>query len=104
MTLTPSKETNFFLQNKKILFFSFLAVCILLGFYFRIKGLTNGGLSNSDEYYIAKSVHNILEYGVPKYPLGGYYNRGLIYQYLSALLILTGIKEVFASKNNTFDL
>ena len=96
MTLTQSKETNFFLQNKKILFFSFLAVCILLGFYFRIKGLTNGGLSNSDEYYIAKSVRNILEYGVPKYALGGYYTRGLIYQYLSALFLLTGINEVFA--------
>jgi len=96
MTLIKSKDTNFFLQNKKIFFFTFLAVCILLGFYFRIKGLSNGGFSNSDEYYIAKSVHNILEYGVPKYALGGYYTRGLIYQYLSTLLLLTGFNEVFA--------
>ena len=96
MTFIQSKETTSFIQNKKIFFFAFLALCILLGFFFRIKGLSNGGFSNSDEYYIAKSVHNILEYGVPKYSLGGYYTRGLIYQYLSALLLLTGINEVFA--------
>src|SRR3989339_1388398 len=96
MSIIHSKETNILLRNKKILLFIFLGICILLGFYFRIKGLSNGGFSNSDEYYIAKSVHNILEYGVPKYLLGGYYTRGLIYQYLSALLLLTGIKEEFA--------
>ncbi len=96
MSLTLRKNTNILLQNKKILFFAFLGLCIILGLYFRIKGLSNGGFANSDEYYIAKSVHNILEYGLPKYPLGGYYTRGLIYQYLSALLLLTGIREEFA--------
>jgi hypothetical protein len=84
------------MDKNKILFLSFLAICIFLAFYFRVIGLSNGGFSNSDEYYIVKSVHNILEYGIPKYPLGGYYVRGLIYQYFSALLILTGIKDEFA--------
>ncbi|OGU32227.1 MAG: hypothetical protein A2057_04755 [Ignavibacteria bacterium GWA2_35_9] len=96
MSLDQITKTNSLFQNRKFWFFIFLPLCIALGFYFRVKGLSNGGFANSDEYYIAKSVHNILEYGVPKYPLGGYYNRGLIYQYLSALLVLTGIKEVFA--------
>ncbi len=77
--------------------FILLGASIILGFFFRINGLGNGGFSNSDEYYIAKSVHHILEYGVPAYPLGGYYTRGLIYQYLSALLIIiTGINDEFA--------
>ena len=84
-------------QNKSELFLLLiLCISVLIGFYLRIKGLSYGGFTNSDEYYIAKSVHNILKYGVPKYPLGGYYPRGLIYQYLSALLLSAGVKEVFA--------
>lgn len=83
-------------NKNQLILFGFLGFCIALAFYFRVIGLSNGGFSNSDEYYIVKSVHNILEYGIPRYPLGGYYVRGLIYQYFSALLILTGIKEEFA--------
>ena len=84
-------------QNKSELFLLLILwISVLIGFYLRIKGLSYGGFTNSDEYYIAKSVHNILKYGVPQYPLGGYYTRGLIYQYLSAFLLLTGVKEVLA--------
>ena len=84
-------------KNKsELILLVILCVAILLGFYFRVKGLSYGGYSSSDEYYMAKSIHHILEYGLPKFPLGGYYDRGLIYQYLCALLLLTGLKEIFA--------
>ena len=96
MDLLQKKEMNISLQNKKIIFGVFLGLCILFGFYFRIKGLSNGGFANSDEYYIVKAVHNILEFGIPRFPLGGYYTRGIIYQYLSAILLMIGIKEEFA--------
>jgi len=84
------------LDRSSLVFFALITITIVLGFYFRIIGLSNGGFSNSDEYYIATSVNNILEFGVPKYPLEGYYVRGLIYQYLSAFLVLVGVKPEFA--------
>ena len=83
-------------NKSEIILFAILCLCIILGFYFRIKGLSYGGFSSSDEYYMAKSIHHILKFGVPKFPLGGYYERGLIYQYLSAFLLIIGVKEVFA--------
>ena len=83
-------------SKNEIVFLVIIFLSVILGFYFRIKGLSYGGFSSSDEYYMAKSIHNILKYGIPKFPLGGYYDRGLIYQYLSAFLLTLGIKEVFA--------
>ena len=49
-------------QTKSELFLLLiLCISVLIGFYLRIKGLSYGGFTNSDEYYIAKSVHNILK-------------------------------------------
>lgn len=44
-----------------------------------------------DEYYLAQSIRNILESGFPRFDCGGYYVRGLIQQYSTAVLNIVGI-------------
>ncbi|HVO75773.1 MAG TPA: glycosyltransferase family 39 protein [Ignavibacteriaceae bacterium] len=70
---------------------------ILIGFLIRIKGLGRWPLA-VDEYYIVKSAENILKYGLPMWDAGGYYSRGLPQQYLTALLLMLGLKAEFASR------
>jgi len=66
---------------------SLLYLCVFaslgLGLYYRVVGLGLWSLA-ADEYYIARSIQNIFSYGLPKFEYGGFYTRGLIYQYLSA--------------------
>jgi hypothetical protein len=57
-------------------------VAIGVGIYVRYKGIGKWPFAD-DEYYIAKSVKNILTVGLPKFECGGYYVRGLFYQYLA---------------------
>ena len=83
-------------SKNEIITLVIICLSVILGFYFRIKGLSYGGFSSSDEYYMAKSIRNILKYGIPHFKLGGYYDRGLIYQYMGAFLLTLGVKEVFA--------
>jgi hypothetical protein len=64
----------------------FLSICIAIGIYIRFKGIGKWSLA-VDEYYIGKSVKNILGSGLPELECGGYYTRGLLYQYISAGLI-----------------
>ena len=85
------------IKNKNIIWGLVLLTIILAGFYFRLKGLGKWPLA-VDEYYLVKSSENIIKYGLPKWDLGGYYSRGLIQQYLTALLLLTGMKVEFASR------
>src|SRR6267154_2719421 len=66
------------------------ALALLLGVYSRLKGLGAASI-DADEYYIIRSVENILRTGLPQYQCGGYYPRGLAYQYLVALFSLTGL-------------
>ena len=72
-------------KDNRILFFCqvLFVVTVGIGIYIRFKGLGKWPLA-VDEYLIAKSVRNILEYGVPKFSCGGYYVRGILYQYLAA--------------------
>lgn len=71
---------------------------ILLGIYFRLKGLTVWPFA-TDEFYLAHSVQQILEHGLPKFDCdGSIYNRGILQQYLSALLQLVGFGEVFSMR------
>src|SRR3989304_5569550 len=85
------------LSDKKIniTIFIVLLLSILAGLYFRLMGLGKWPLT-VDEYYIIKSVQNILANGLPQFASGGYYERGIIFQYLTALLILIGIKTEIA--------
>jgi hypothetical protein len=63
---------------------------LLIGIYARFKGLGKWPLG-VDEYYTARSVQNILRAGLPEYACGGFYTRGLLVQYMAALLQLGGL-------------
>ncbi len=84
-------------KSSDILFWTFIVIVLLAGLYFRLKGLGKWPLA-VDEYYIVKSTENILKYGIPEWDVGGYYVRGLLQQYLTALLLLVGLKVEFASR------
>lgn len=70
---------------------------LLLGLFARFKGLGTWSLA-TDEYYIARSVDNILRTGLPEYPCGGYYTRGLVYQYSLAGLRLLGLSAEYSGR------
>ncbi len=70
---------------------------IIAALLIRLKGLGKWPLA-IDEYYIVKSVENILKYGIPQWESGGLYLRGLLFQYMIAGLLLFGLKAEFASR------
>jgi len=70
------------------LFLVLFVLAICLGIFARFYKLGVRQLAE-DEYYFIQSVHFILDKGVPAFPEGGYYERGLPFQYLTALSILT---------------
>ena len=74
-----------------------LFIAVFVGFYFRLKGLGKWPFA-LDEYYIIRSVQNIFKYGLPQFDAGGYYSRGVLYQYLIAALWSAGLKAEFASR------
>jgi hypothetical protein len=51
-----------------------------------------------DEYYFSRSVSFILENGIPEFPSGGYYTRGIALQYLTAGASLLFEKPEFAAR------
>lgn len=60
------------------------AVCAFcVGAWARLSGLGDAPLA-TDEYYFVSSVHRILEVGLPVFPDGGLYARGLLPQYATA--------------------
>ena len=62
-----------------------------LGVYARFRALDSAPLA-IDEYFIARSVENILAHGgLPAFDCGGFYTRGLLLQYLAAPLVLLGV-------------
>ncbi len=74
-----------------------LAIAVIIGFYFRLKGLGKWPFA-LDEYYIIRSVQNIFKYGLPQFDAGGYYPRGILYQYIIAALWSAGLKAEFAAR------
>lgn len=58
-------------------------LALLVGVYGRFKGLGTAPLT-VDEYYLTRSIENVLRTGVPLFSCGGYYIRGLVLQYLAA--------------------
>lgn len=92
MKLLFNRLNNLFYKNKLNFVLNILLIgSIIIGLIFRIKGLGKWPLA-IDEYYIVKSVQNILSHGLPEFPNGGFYERGILYQYLTAGLFLLGIK------------
>src|SRR6056297_1341575 len=67
-----------------------LGAALLAGTWFRFKGFATWPLP-VDEYYIYRSVEFILDSGLPAFPCGGFYTRGLLYQYTLAPLLAAGM-------------
>lgn len=72
-------------------------VAVVVGIWLRFNGLTQPALAD-DEYYVVRSIENILRSGLPEYACGGYYPRGLLFQYLSAALVLAGAPIEFVPR------
>jgi hypothetical protein len=66
------------------------AGCVIAGVLARFWGLGKWPLA-IDEYYFAQSVQNVLHGGLPAFPCGGLYVRGLLLQYAAAMLQLAGL-------------
>lgn len=63
------------------------AALLCLGFFARFSLLSSRQLA-VDEYYFYTSISYILDSGLPAFPSGGYYDRGILVQYLTASSIL----------------
>jgi hypothetical protein len=74
-----------------------VAAAALIGLYGRFKGIGIWPLG-VDEFYISRSVDHILQGGLPKFLCGGYYSRGLIFQYLDAGLRLAHLSPEIAGR------
>jgi hypothetical protein len=74
-----------------------VAAAVPAGLYARFKGLGAWPLG-VDEFYISRSIDFIIHTGLPEYPCGGYYTRGLLYQYVVAALRLAGLSPEFAGR------
>jgi hypothetical protein len=73
------------------------AAATLVGIYARFKGLGTWSFG-PDEFYISRSIDNVLRSGLPEYLCGGYYTRGLVYQYAVAGLRLAELSPEFAGR------
>jgi hypothetical protein len=69
----------------------------LFGLYGRFKGIGTWPLG-VDEFYISRSIDHVLATGLPAFPCGGYYTRGLLYQYLVAGVRMSGLSPEFAGR------
>jgi hypothetical protein len=62
-------------------------LAVVLGVWARMNGLGEAPLA-VDEYYLLQSALNIVRTGLPEFPCGGYYVRGVLHQYFTAALLL----------------
>jgi hypothetical protein len=73
------------------------AIALLAGLYGRFRGLGAAPLG-VDEFYVSRSIDNLLRTGLPEFLCGGYYNRGPLYQYLAGGLRLLGLSAELAPR------
>jgi hypothetical protein len=74
------------------------AAALLAGLYARFKGIGLWPLG-VDEFYISRSIDNILRGGLPRFNCGGFYNRGALYQYVVAGARLLGLAPETAGRS-----
>jgi hypothetical protein len=74
-----------------------VVAALIFGAYARFRGLGTAPFA-VDEYYLARSVGNILRSGLPAFPCGGLYPRGIVLQYLAAALQLLGLSGELAPR------
>ncbi len=70
---------------------------LLIGLYGRFKGIGTWPLG-VDEFYMSRSIDHVLANGLPSFPCGGYYTRGLLFQYLVAALRMCGSSPEFSGR------
>jgi hypothetical protein len=75
----------------------FAAAAFLVGLYGRFKGLGFAPVS-VDEYYLLRSVDQVMVHGLPQFECGGYYHRGVALQYLIASLRWMGLQPELSSR------
>lgn len=89
------KLSNNIVSRATALFAIIAVISTAVGLFWRFDGVTLWPLA-VDEYYIFRSVRFILESGLPSFPCGGYYSRGILYQYAVAGVYLLGASPEFA--------
>ncbi len=85
------------IKNNQFYYRVIIFIAVIIGIYIRLKGLGTWPLA-TDEYYIVQSAENILKHGLPQFPNGGYYDRGILLQYLIVPLLSLGVKPEFAGR------
>jgi hypothetical protein len=73
-------------------------LALALGLFARFKGLGTWPLT-VDEYYLSRSIQNVLQSGWPAFPCGGLYLRGLLLQYVGALLQMAGLSAELSTRS-----
>ncbi len=79
------------------LFLVITVVAVIVGVAVRFKGLGTWPFG-ADEYYFGQSIQNILRSGLPEFPCGGFYVRGIVLEYLAAGLQLLGFSPELAPR------
>lgn len=82
-------------QYDKHINLAIIGLLIGVAFLVRAPGLGKWSVS-SDEYLLSRSVSFIQESGVPKFPSGGYYVRGIVLQYLMTIQVMLFPDREFA--------
>src|SRR6187549_3531625 len=77
--------------------YALTAAAVSFGLFARFKGLGASPFS-VDEYYLARSVEDVMRSGLPAYDCGGYYTRGVLLQYLIAGLQFAGLGPELAPR------
>ncbi len=95
---TPDRRQHPGPDPTRAVLWALAAAALIGGVLARFKGLGNWPLG-WDEYYLAQSIQFILHSGLPQYPCGGLYARGVLVQYLAALLQLAGLSAELAPRS-----
>jgi hypothetical protein len=74
-----------------------LIAALAVGLYGRFVGLGMWAFG-VDEFYISRSIDNVLRTGLPRFLCGGFYTRGLTYQYVVALVRQFSLSPEFAGR------
>jgi hypothetical protein len=70
-------------KKEQVLWLIAVAAAVVAGIYFRFLGIGTWPFAY-DEYYIFQATQFVRDSGLPAFPCGGYYARGLLLQYLAA--------------------
>ncbi|MFV2057649.1 MAG: hypothetical protein ACC707_14375 [Thiohalomonadales bacterium] len=92
--LTPNPTGD---NQYSSIWLALLGLSVIVGLYVRIDGLWLWPFA-VDEYFLATSVENILKHGFPQFDCGGFYNRGILIQYLVAFERMLGISPELAPR------